>query len=811
MKSITFYCEVITPMFLAGADGRTPELRPPSIKGALRFWWRALNGHRSILDLKAREGEIFGNTEKQSGFYIEILSQPENLGEERLVPHKHFTATAFLPGSTFSVRLVNRTLPKNQFKNIANLFVLLSFLDGLGKRSRRGMGAFKINRVQTEGIDFSLPEDSLDGILKLIKDINPFLKYTVSEKKIKLAKLVNNEYPYLEEVSIAKTDIKDMQELVYRINKAAHYIRQEKGASYVLGNARGFRFASPVIAKPYPENLIFITRLATFPPPKFRKYVNIQIQDKFIESFFLFIPQRRLIEKPEKEITIKEEKKDLVEVLNFIEFKNLKIKLNSLKIRNFKGITDAEYKDIQDITIFIGDNGYGKTTILEALAILLDNVAVELFGKEKELQEDNLKKFITHGKLDGYLEGNFSLICDLELNEEAEDVLKEYNFYNTEEKNALLESEIKVFQKLGESKKSEKLNTTKEVKFEKVYIKFGDTPLEIENQEKTKKILKEYFDSMQVKYPFMFFGNKIDKEKLFKENPGEKETYTYYKALSSNRYNVRDIENWLKNNLSFPKEVIKAYFKILSSTLTNILNTEDERVRYAVGLRINNNFYFYEQLSLITHIIEDEKQNEILINQLKSKNEKAEIKFLNGDVLELTSISGDIEFVIIKQDRENISLLNYSELSAGEKNIFSIVADIVTRMYFATQEHDINKLHLKDQKAIILIDEVDLHLHPKWQRTILPKLIELFPSVQFVITTHSAFVFLSLNNLIKLSMLEKMNYFNFNKLEVFSLNTGTSLKDNEEKLIIVDDFDKVTDDILDEFDKLLQELENMNK
>lgn len=36
-KKIIFECEVVTPMFLAGADGKTPELRAPSIKGAIRF------------------------------------------------------------------------------------------------------------------------------------------------------------------------------------------------------------------------------------------------------------------------------------------------------------------------------------------------------------------------------------------------------------------------------------------------------------------------------------------------------------------------------------------------------------------------------------------------------------------------------------------------------------------------------------------------------------------------------------------------------------------------------------------------------
>ncbi|MEZ4851046.1 MAG: type III-B CRISPR module RAMP protein Cmr1 [Bacteroidia bacterium] len=62
MESITFTCKIITPMFLNGADGKTPELRPPSIKGALRFWWRAVNGHLGLGELRKMETEIFGGT-----------------------------------------------------------------------------------------------------------------------------------------------------------------------------------------------------------------------------------------------------------------------------------------------------------------------------------------------------------------------------------------------------------------------------------------------------------------------------------------------------------------------------------------------------------------------------------------------------------------------------------------------------------------------------------------------------------------------------------------------------------------------------
>ncbi|WP_124398070.1 type III-B CRISPR module RAMP protein Cmr1 [Thermaurantimonas aggregans] len=60
MKTITFTCETITPMFLSGADQRVPELRPPSIKGALRFWWRAMNGHLSLEELKQKKARFLG-------------------------------------------------------------------------------------------------------------------------------------------------------------------------------------------------------------------------------------------------------------------------------------------------------------------------------------------------------------------------------------------------------------------------------------------------------------------------------------------------------------------------------------------------------------------------------------------------------------------------------------------------------------------------------------------------------------------------------------------------------------------------------
>lgn len=77
-----------------------------------------------------------------------------------------------------------------------------------------------------------------------------------------------------------------------------------------------------------------------------------------------------------------------------------------------------------------------------------------------------------------------------------------------------------------------------------------------------------------------------------------------------------------------------------------------------------------------------------------------------------------------------------NQLSDGEKCYLTLVGDIA-RMLAMTNRGESNPLA---GKGCILIDEVDLHLHPVWQSEILGRLTQIFPGCQFVITTHSPFV-----------------------------------------------------------------------
>lgn len=70
------------------------------------------------------------------------------------------------------------------------------------------------------------------------------------------------------------------------------------------------------------------------------------------------------------------------------------------------------------------------------------------------------------------------------------------------------------------------------------------------------------------------------------------------------------------------------------------------------------------------------------------------------------------------------------QLSEGERALAILAADIAWRMAEVGQGHS----------GIVLIDEVELHLHPKWQANVLPSLLRTFPELQFIVTTHSPIV-----------------------------------------------------------------------
>jgi len=88
------------------------------------------------------------------------------------------------------------------------------------------------------------------------------------------------------------------------------------------------------------------------------------------------------------------------------------------------------------------------------------------------------------------------------------------------------------------------------------------------------------------------------------------------------------------------------------------------------------------------------------------------------------------EELIVEKNGEKLSISN---LSHGERLMFAMVGDMARRLSIANPS-------LEDPlqgEGVVLIDEIELHLHPGWQRKIVPLLTKTFPNIQFILTTHS--------------------------------------------------------------------------
>lgn len=93
----------------------------------------------------------------------------------------------------------------------------------------------------------------------------------------------------------------------------------------------------------------------------------------------------------------------------------------------------------------------------------------------------------------------------------------------------------------------------------------------------------------------------------------------------------------------------------------------------------------------------------------------------------------------------------FNELSDGYSAIIDIIADLILKM----QQQD-RLIRGYQMEGIVLIDEIETHLHLKLQRVILPMLTKIFPNIQFILTTHSPFILNSIEDAIAYDLEKKI-------------------------------------------------------
>ena len=174
---------------------------------------------------------------------------------------------------------------------------------------------------------------------------------------------------------------------------------------------------------------------------------------------------------------------------------------------------------------------------------------------------------------------------------------------------------------------------------------------------------------------------------------------------------------------------------------------------------------FLSDLKIQEALARNEKQIDDAdeINQWFVSFEKLLQRIYQDDKLKIEFNYKDYSFRICTEGKK----FKFTELSDGFSAILDIVADLILKM------QDDNSLTRGYQKeGIVLIDEIETHLHLALQKTIMPILTEIFPNIQFIITTHSPFVLSSMPNAVAYDLEHKKPIENLTNYSYESLAEG---------------------------------------
>ncbi|HGM5491250.1 TPA: retron Ec78 anti-phage system effector ATPase PtuA [Serratia fonticola] len=368
----------------------------------------------------------------------------------------------------------------------------------------------------------------------------------------------------------------------------------------------------------------------------------------------------------------------------------------NLDIANFKGIRKFRNRIRLDphLNVFVGINGSGKTTILEALvrvsSWIVNGIRTQGQGKHIDLIEINNSSDVRE----------CAISATLSLDDESDFSIKLYKNLNS---NSRTRSELTAFRNLSamyQYVNSENSEASPLPIF--AYYSVG----------RSQEIKKEEYDKAE-----LTTFNKLDGyHKSFDESGNFKDLTDWliiHNAESSSEINSSIIRF---NELQAVHENTKRMFSLLSDDL------KDES---DIGRSLTSDL--------------KEQKEEIIELENKLKNSDTEVvrivKYAISCFLDISNIRLEItsESVRIMLDKNGISI-PATALSQGEKALFSLISDISRRMVLLNPNK--GKDALKGN-GVIFIDELELHLHPKWQQQVIFKLKDVFPNIQFILTTHS--------------------------------------------------------------------------
>jgi len=357
--------------------------------------------------------------------------------------------------------------------------------------------------------------------------------------------------------------------------------------------------------------------------------------------------------------------------------KEFRLRLNRIDLHNFRRFADIIVQFHPELTVFIGENGAGKTTILEATAKTL-----ELFTwratHPTDISGDDLRRIFQDSDLrNGTKDFSNHIYLDLEF----EHLILASDEESQEEEGEKLQVERKEDVKtdldwsVGFAKKGHQIQVFNK---REQLIRFVDTVnYRLQQDLPINLPVIAYFPVKAMPVDWNI-GNGM--ERHFDFDIFE----AYHDALNGRAFDFRVFFEWFKWQENREKQ------DGINSTLDSIR-------------------------SAVYTVLNDKSSDRLVFDRLH---------------IDWRTAVG--EMVIYKNEER----LSVNQFSSGEKAMVSLVAGIALRLILANPYRE----KPLEGNGIVLIDEIDLHLHPSWQRMVIPKLREIFPNVQFIMTTHSPLV-----------------------------------------------------------------------
>lgn len=330
------------------------------------------------------------------------------------------------------------------------------------------------------------------------------------------------------------------------------------------------------------------------------------------------------------------------------------MKVKEVSLTNYRGAQDLSLELDPQLNVFFGMNGSGKSTVLDAVAIML-SWTVSRINSPKASGRPIVESDITNGKAASSIE----LAC------EAEGKTIDWKLSKVRKGHASSEGKSNL-QELNEYTKGINNKLTKD----------------LENVNIPTKVNLPIFDYYPVNRAVLDIPLRIRGKHSF-------ELLTAYEGALTSGADFRTFFEWFREREDLENENRK-YLDL--SVKPDGFEFPDPHLE-AVRIALTNFLPEFSNLTVRRHPL------------------RMEVK-------------------------KNGKPFTVNQLSDGEKCLIALIGDLARRMAI------LNPASIKplEGSGIVLIDEIDLHLHPKWQRMVVPKLLEVFPNCQFIISTHSPHV-----------------------------------------------------------------------